>query len=101
MKIVCDREKLLSAFQTAALFAPSRSPKAILTNVKLDVDKNGATFSATDMEVGVRVSLEGLDVDAAGSTILPVVNFGAILRESTDQKLRIDASTKGTVVRGE
>jgi DNA polymerase-3 subunit beta len=101
MKIVCDREKLLAAFQTAALFAPSRSPKEILTNVKLDVDKNGATFSATDMEVGVRVNIEGLDVDAAGSAVLPVVHFGAILRENSDEKLRIDSTGKGTVVRGE
>jgi DNA polymerase III subunit beta len=101
MKIVCEREKLLATFQTAALFAPSRSPKEILQNVKLDVDKNGATFSATDMEVGVRINLEGLDVDAAGSTILPVNHFGAILRESTDERLRIDATSKGTIVRGE
>src|SRR5437763_12234831 len=101
MKIVCDREKLLAAFQTAALFAPSRSPKEILTNVKLDVDQHGATFSATDMEVGVRLSIEGLDIDAAGSAILPVVQFGAILRESSDEKLRIDSTSKGTIVRGE
>jgi DNA polymerase-3 subunit beta len=101
MKLVCDREKLLAAFQTAALFAPSRSPKEILTNVKLDVDKNGATFTATDMEVGVRVSIEGLDVDAPGSAVLPVVHFGAILRESADEKLRIDSTAKGTMVRGE
>ena len=101
MKIVCEREKLLSAFQTAALFAPGRSPKEILTNIKLDVDKDGATFSATDMEVGVRIKIEGLDVDAPGSAILPLVQFGAILRESTDQKLRIDSTSKGTVVRGE
>jgi DNA polymerase-3 subunit beta len=101
MKIVCDREQLLAAFQTAALFAPGRSPKEILTNIKLDVDKDGATFSATDMEVGVRLRIEGLDVDAPGSTILPVVQFGAILRESSDQKLRIDSTSKGTVVKGE
>src|SRR5438045_9020904 len=101
MKIVCDREKLLSAFQTAALFAPGRSPKEILTNIKLDVDKDGASFSATDMEVGVRIKIEGLDVDAPGSAILPLVQFGAILRESSDQKLRIDSTAKGTVVRGE
>src|SRR5438477_12122405 len=101
MKIVCDREKLLSAFRTAALFAPGRSPKEILTNIKLDVDKDGATFSATDMEVGVRIKIEGLDVDAPGSAILPLVQFGAILRESSDQKLRIDSTAKGTVVRGE
>src|SRR6476620_7985385 len=101
MKIVCEREKLLSVFQTAALFAPGRSPKEILTNIKLDVDKDGATFSATDMEVGVRLRIEGLDVDAPGSTILPVVQFGAILRESSDEKLRIDSTSKGTIVRGE
>jgi DNA polymerase-3 subunit beta len=101
MKIVCDRERLASAFQTAALFAPSRSPKEILTNIKLDVTKDGATFSATDMEVGARIAIDGLDVDAPGSAILPVANFGAILRESSDEKLRIDATNKGTVVRGE
>src|SRR4029078_9607605 len=101
MKIVCDREQLLAAFQTAALFAPGRSPKEILTNIKLDVDQDGATFSATDMEVGVRIQIEGLDVDAAGSAILPLVQFGAILRESSDEKLRIDSTSKGTIVRGE
>ena len=79
-----------AAFQTAALFAPGRSPKEILTNVKLDVDKNGATFSATDMEVGVRVSIEGLDVDAAGSAILPVVQF----RGDPPRKLRREAADR-------
>jgi DNA polymerase-3 subunit beta len=101
MKIVCQRDKLFAAFQTAALFAPSRSPKEILTNVKLDVDKEGATLSATDMEVGVRVNIEGIDVDAPGSAILPVAHFGAILRENSDEQLRIDTSSKGTLVRGQ
>jgi len=101
MKIVCERDKLLEAFHTAALFAPSRSPKQILTNVKLDVDKSGATLSATDLEVGVRVQIDGLDVDAPGSAVLPVLQFGSILRESTDSKLRLDASSKGIVIRGE
>ena len=37
MKIQCEREKLLHAFQTAASVAPSRSPKPILQNLKLEV----------------------------------------------------------------
>jgi DNA polymerase-3 subunit beta len=65
------------------------------------VDKNGATLSATDMEVGVRVNIEGLDVDAPGSAVLPVVHFGAILRESSDAKLRLDSTSKGTTIKGE
>ena len=101
MKIVCDREKLLTAFQTAALFAPGRSPKEILTNIKLEVEEGSATFSATNLEMGVRANVEGVDVDAAGKALLPVANFGAILRESSDEKLRIDSTPKGTVIKGE
>jgi DNA polymerase III subunit beta len=101
MKILCDREKLASAFQTAALFAPSRSPKPILQNVKLEVTKAGAIFMATDMEVGVRIAVEGVEVSKEGTAVLPLANFGAILRESSDEKLQIEASTKGTVVKGE
>ena len=37
MKVTCDREKMLPAFQTAAAVAPARSPKPILQNVKLEV----------------------------------------------------------------
>ena len=37
MKVTCDREQLLPAFQTAAAVAPGRSPKPILQNVKLEV----------------------------------------------------------------
>jgi len=42
MKAVCEREKMLHAFQTAASVAPSRSPKPILQNVKLDVTADSA-----------------------------------------------------------
>lgn len=101
MKILCDREKLTSAFQTAALFAPSRSPKPILQNIKLEVTKQGATFMATDMEVGIRMAVEGVEVSKEGNAILPVANFGAILRESHDDKIQIESSSKGNVVRGE
>ena len=48
MKITCNREKMLHAFQTVAAVAPSRSPKAILQNVKLEVTKDAATLMATD-----------------------------------------------------
>ena len=35
MKLVCEREPLAAAYQTAAAVAPTRSPKPILQNVKL------------------------------------------------------------------
>ncbi|MBS0209299.1 MAG: DNA polymerase III subunit beta [Planctomycetes bacterium] len=101
MKVTCDREKLLAAFQVAAAVAPSRSPKPILSNVKFEVTADSAILMATDLEIGVRINVSGVETEAPGTIILPVARFGSILRESSDAKLRIDSDGQGTVVRGE
>ncbi len=101
MKITCNRESVLAAFQTAATVAPARSPKTILQNVKLDVEKDRAFFTATDLEVGIRIEVTGIEAESTGSVVLPVDRFGSILRESTDEKLSIEADSQGAVVRGE
>jgi DNA polymerase-3 subunit beta len=101
MKITCDREKLLSSFQTTSAVVPARSPKPILQNIKLEVTGQGAMLMATDLEIGVRTEVAGVEVEVPGAAILPVSRFGSILRESTDDTLRIEADLQGTLVRGE
>jgi DNA polymerase-3 subunit beta len=101
MKALCQREKLLAAFQTAASVAPLRSPKAILQNVKLEATEQGTTLTATDLEIGVRIVVPGIDVESPGTVVLPIGRFGMILRESTDEKLRLESDSQGTLVRGE
>ena len=39
---------------------------------------------ATDLEIGVRVDVPGIEVRGAGQRVLPVQRFGSILRESSD-----------------
>jgi DNA polymerase-3 subunit beta len=102
MKITCDREPMAAAFQLAAGVAPARSPKEILQNVKLTVTNQNATLTATDMEVGIRMQLEqGLDVEREGSALLPVARAGAILRESSDERLTLEADDKGIRITGQ
>ncbi len=101
MRISCERDKLLSAFATAASVAPARSPKPILQNVKLEVDGQVAVLMATDMDLGVRLEVAGVEVEAPGAVLLPTSRFGAILKEMPDQKLAIEADSQGTRVRGE
>lgn len=101
MKITCQRDKFLAAFQTAASVAPMRSPKPILQHVKVDATTEKTTLTATDLEIGIRIDVTGVEVQAAGSAVLPIARFGSILRESTDEKLRIESDGQGTVVRGE
>jgi DNA polymerase-3 subunit beta len=101
MKVVCDREKLLAAFQTAAAVAPARSPKAILQNVKFEASESGAMLLATDLEIGVRMHVAGVEAQSPGAAILPISRFGAILRESSDAQLRLEADGRATIVRGQ
>lgn len=101
MKVTCEREKLLHAFQTAASVAPTRSPKPILQNVKLEVSDDRAVLMATDLEVGIRMEVPGIEVSAAGSAVLPISRFGSILRESVDEKLHLESDGRSTLVRGQ
>lgn len=52
------------------------------------------------MEIGVRLNVEGVEVKTPGSVILPVQRFGSLLRESSDEKMHIETSDKGTIVKG-
>lgn len=101
MKITCNREKLAHAFQTVAGVAPSRSPKPILQNVKMEVKEGEVILMATDLEVGIRMQVNGVEVDTPGAAVLPVSRFGMILRESSDETFRIESDSQGTVVRGQ
>ena len=101
MKISFERETLLGAFQTVSMIVPARSPKPILQNVKLEIANNLAILSATDMEIAIRMEVPDIEVEEEGTTLLPVGRFGSILRESTDEKLAIEADNQGVSVKGE
>jgi DNA polymerase-3 subunit beta len=100
MKLICEREKLLHAFQMAASVAPSRSPKPILQNVKLEASADVTTLMATDLDFGIRIEAVGVQVESPGCVILPIGRFLAILRESSEEKVEIASDGTKTHVRG-
>lgn len=100
MKIICQREKFLQAFQTAAAVAPSRSAKPVLHNLKFDAAQSGNLLSGTDLEIGIRMQIDQLEVQAEGSILLPTDRFGSILRESPDEKLTIETDGRQIQVTG-
>jgi len=82
MKIRSPKEPLFAAVQAAAAVVPARSPKPVLTNIKFEAGDGGAIVSATDLEIGIRAAVEGVETLAAGSVLLPSSRLVAILRES-------------------
>jgi DNA polymerase-3 subunit beta len=101
MKIICNREKLLAAFQMAATVVPGRSPKPVLQAVKMDATDDSFTLVATDMEVSIRIEVPNQSAEVPGQALLTVSQFGSILRENTDEMLSIQADGQGITVKGE
>ncbi len=101
MKLKIKRDSFFASFQLAAAVAPSRSPKPILQNIKIECTEDKTTLTATDMEVGVRMEVADVEVEAAGAAIIPVSRLSLILRESTDDELVIDADSERTIITGQ
>jgi DNA polymerase-3 subunit beta len=101
MKAICPREALLGACQLASVAVPSRDVKPVLRNLKMIAGKEGCTLLATDLELGVRLTVRSVKVERAGEALLPASRLVAILREATDDELTLEASKEASVVRGE
>lgn len=96
MKATCHREGLSSAFQVAASVVPQRSPRTILRSVKIQFDgPNSATLLATDLELGIRYAITGVETDEQGEIVVPVSETIAILRELPDDKVTLRENDGG------
>ncbi len=100
MKLTIKHDDFQRAFLTAATVAPTRSPREILQNVKIQAEENQLVLTATDGEVGVRLVVPDVQVQIPGSALIPVSRLSMILRETSDEELRIEASPERTLILG-
>ncbi len=100
MRARCRREGLLSACQLASAALPAREVKPILRNLKAVAADGRCTLMGTDLEVGIRLDVQGLTIEEPGEAILPAARLIAILREATDEELSIEADQAACTVRG-
>lgn len=100
MRVTCDRKALLAAMGAVSGVVPSRSPKPILTHVLLTADADGATLSATDLEIGICHVVLGVKVDDQGSAVLPAAKFTSILSASNDAEMWIETQDDAILVQG-
>ena len=70
MKLSVSRETFLARLGVAVRGASTRGPVPSLAGVLLRVEDGRAELQATDMELGVRVSLDTAD-SAAGQAVVP------------------------------
>ncbi|MHC4359892.1 MAG: DNA polymerase III subunit beta [Planctomycetota bacterium] len=91
MKVNFNRAALNDAMTLLASVVPTRTPKPILQCVHLAAGEKDVRIRATDLEVGINYSVSEVQIEKAGEIVVPAGRIAAIVRESVDEVLSMEA----------
>lgn len=100
MKVNFNRAALAEALGLLTSVVPSRTPKPILRCVQITAEGKEARICATDLEVGISYTASEVQIDEPGEVIVPADRLTAIVRESVDDVLLIEAAEGTCQIRG-
>jgi len=100
MQLTCSHSALTSAFQAVSGVVPTRTTKEILKNVKLQVSGGTATLLGTDSETGIRCVVPNIEADSSGEALLPTARVLQILRELSDDAVKLEVTGDAVWIRG-
>ncbi|MEM6756486.1 MAG: DNA polymerase III subunit beta [Planctomycetota bacterium] len=96
MRVICDRGTLVDALGLMGSVAVQRTPKPVLSCVKVVAGEDGLTLTATDLEVSLTLNALRVEVEQPGEALIPADKLSQIVRESIDPTLTM--TTEGEVV---
>lgn len=100
MKVNFNRASLAEALGLLTSVVPSRTPKPILRCVQITAAEKEVRICATDLEVGISYTASEVQVDEPGEVIVPADRLAAIVRESVDDVLLLEAADGTCQIRG-
>jgi len=100
MKVNFNRAALAEGLGLLTSVVPSRTPKPILRCVQIIAEDKEVRICATDLEVGINYLVSEVQVEKAGEVIVPADRLAAIVRESVDEVLLLEASKGTWVIKG-
>ena len=84
MKITCSKDELVSALSVVSRAVSTRSTVQVLSGILIRADGDQLQLSATDMELSLRLSLEG-QAEGTGAVVVPgrlLVDLARLLPDS-------------------
>jgi DNA polymerase-3 subunit beta len=107
MKVLINRAALVEALGLASSVVLSRTPKPVLTCVKLVAGAGSGggaaktlTVVATDMELALQYTLTQVDIASPGVALIPAGKLSEIVNNSPDDTLTLDTNQDTTVIKG-
>ncbi len=101
MKFSVSKDKLLEGLQTVQNVVSTRTTLPILSNVLLQADEGEVRLTTTDLDVGVRGSIQAT-VERPGASTLPARRLFTIVRELpvTDVTIEVDSKNVASIRSG-
>lgn len=84
MRFACERDDLHAAIAAVSGVVASKGVHPVYESVEIQASEGKLTFLATDLEIGMRVTLcpgESLKVEHPGTAVIPAARLAAIARE--------------------
>ncbi len=91
MNFSIKRTALLEALQKVGPAIAFRGTNPIYSSVKVSAAEDRLAIQATDLEVGITYEVSGVAVESPGQVMLPPGRLTSILRECTEDEVRIEA----------
>jgi DNA polymerase-3 subunit beta len=100
MKVICDRAALADAVNNVSSVVVLRTPTPVLQCVKLSAAGGILTLAATDLEIGLRLGVGEVNVEAEGSALIPADKLKQIVTTCDDPTLTIETSGTQVTIKG-
>ncbi len=89
MKVFCSKDILLSGVNTVQRAVSAKATLPILQGIYLKAEGQSLTFSATDLEIGIRCQVPA-QIDQEGGAVVPARLFSELVRKLPDTTLTIE-----------
>ncbi len=100
MKVTFNRSALAEALGLVTSVVPTRTPKPILKCVRIAASDKEMRISATNLEMGIDYLVSEVEVQQPGEAVIEAERLAAIVRESVEDVLVLDATDTTCEIRG-
>lgn len=97
MKIKTEKESLLKAIQVLQNIISTKASLPVLSNILIETSKNKLHLAATDLEVGISLTLNTEEILEEGGITIPAKRFFDIIKDLPPGKLEVAVKKNNSI----
>lgn len=98
MRVLCQTRSLQEAIQLVAGVVPANATRPILLCVFLKAEADHLVVQGTDLEAGLSVRIDEVEIQEPGEAAVAVSGLNGILRETRDEQVTIALAPDGGTI---